>query len=282
MVQRQPWLDFFSYFILVIGLIIVCLPLYIGFVASTHSVNDLLHAPIPWWPGHLMWHNYTQVLLHGLSGTDDKPIWPYLLNSLIMALNIAVGKIVVSIISAYAIVYFRFPLRNLFFWLIFITLMLPVEIRILPTFQVAAQLHLLNTYTGLSLPLIASATATFLFRQFYLTIPNELIDAAKMDGAGPLRFFIDTLLPLSKTNIAALFIVMFIYGWNQYLWPLVITTHSDMNTIVMSMQELASVADQVPQWNYVMATAILALLPPVIVVVVMQRLFVKGLIETEK
>ena len=282
MVERRPLLNFFSHFLLIAGVVIVCLPIYIAFVTSTHGVKDLLHAPIPLWPGHEFWHNYTTVIFHGLAGTDDQPVWPFLLNSLIMALSIAIGKIAVSIISAFAIVYFRFPLRNLFFWMIFVTLMLPVEIRILPTFQVAANLQLLNTYTGLSLPLIASATATFLFRQFYMTIPDDLADAAKMDGAGPLRFFIDTLLPLSKTNIAALFIIMFIYGWNQYLWPLVITTQSHMNTIVMSMQELASVADQIPQWNYVMATAILALLPPVIIVIIMQKLFVKGLVEKEK
>ena len=282
MVERRPLLTFFTHFTLIAGIVIICFPIYIAFVASTHPLADLLRAPLPLLPVHAFWTNYVTVLTKGLSATGGSPIAPMLLNSLIMALGIAFGKIVISIISAYAIVYFRFPLRMFFFWLIFITLMLPVQVRILPTFQVAADLHLLNTYAGLTLPLIASATATFLFRQFYMTVPDELINAAKIDGAGPVRFFIDILLPLSKTNIAAIFIIMFIYGWNQYLWPLVITTEASMTTIVMGMQKLAQVADGIPQWNEIMATAILAMLPPVIVIIVMQRLFVKGLIQTEK
>lgn len=282
MVERRPGLTFITHMLLILGVIVVCFPIYIAFVASTHSVSELLKAPIPIWPGHLFFHNYKTVLIQGLAGTGGQGIAPMILNSLIMALGIAVGKISVSIISAYAIVYFRFPLRMFFFWMIFLTLMLPVQVRILPTFEVAARLDLLNSYSGLIMPLIASATATFLFRQFYMTFPDELADAAKIDGAGPFRFFIDVILPLSKTNIAALFIIMFIYGWNQYLWPLVVTTRSHMDTIVMGMQRLANVADQIPQWNYIMATAILALLPPVIVVIVMQRLFVKGLVESDK
>ena len=179
-------------------------------------------------------------------------------------------------------VYFRFPLRMMFFWMIFLTLMLPVEVRILPTYQVAADLHLLNSYFGLTVPLIASATATFLFRQFFLTIPDELIEAARIDGAGPMKFFRDILLPLSRTNIAALFVILFIYGWNQYLWPLLITTRENMYTIVMGIQRMANVDEALIQWNQVMATAMLAMLPPILVVVAMQRLFVKGLVETEK
>jgi sn-glycerol 3-phosphate transport system permease protein len=193
-----------------------------------------------------------------------------------------VGKIAISIISAFAIVYFRFPFRVLAFWLIFITLMLPVEVRIVPTFKVVADLGLLNSYAGLSIPLIASATATFLFRQFFLTIPDELTEAARVDGASPTRFFMDILLPLSRTNIAALFVILFIYGWNQYLWPLLMTTDTGYYTVVMGIKRMAEVADSVPRWNVVMATVVLAMLPPVLVVVLMQRWFVKGLVETEK
>lgn len=282
MVERHPILTALTHGVLILGILAVCLPIYIAFVASTHSVTDLLQAPIPIFPGHLLLKNYSTIITRGLAATGGQPLAPLLLNSLIMALTIAIGKIILSILSAYAVVYFRFPFRKTFFWLIFVTLMLPVQVRIVPTFEVVARLDLLNSYAGLSLPLLASATATFLFRQFFMTIPDELSDAAKMDGAGAWRFFVDILLPLSKTNIAALFIIMFIYGWNQYLWPLVITTKPSMNTIVMGMQQLASVADQVPQWNYIMATAILAMLPPVIVIIIMQRLFVKGLVETDK
>ncbi len=282
MVERHPLLTFLTHLFLIIGAAIVCLPIYIAFVASTHPVEDLLRAPIPIIPGHDLFSNYRAVMENGLAASGSQPIWPMLKNSLIMALLIAIGKITISLLSAFALVFFRFRFRAFFFWIIFLTLMLPVEVRILPTFEIAARFHLLNTFTGLTLPLIASATATFLFRQFYLTIPDDLTNAAKIDGASPMRFFWDILLPLSKTNIAALFIIMFIYGWNQYLWPLVITTKSSMNTIVMGMQQVANVADQIPQWNYVMAMAILAMLPPVIIILLMQKLFVKGLIENEK
>ncbi|MEM1243638.1 MAG: sn-glycerol-3-phosphate ABC transporter permease UgpE [Pseudomonadota bacterium] len=282
MVENRPFLTGLTHVFIWLGIVIVVLPIYIAFVASTHPLIDLLRAPIPYLPGKDLIHNYITVIKNGFAATGGEPIWPMMWNSFVMALGIAVGKIFVSILSAFAVVYFRFPLRNFFFWLIFITLMLPVQVRILPTFEVAASLHLLNTYTGLTLPLIASATATFLFRQFFLTVPGELVEAARMDGASPMRFFWDILLPLSKTNIAALFIIMFIYGWNQFLWPLVITTKSSMTTIVMGIEKLANIADQIPQWNYIMATVILAMLPPVIIVVFMQRLFVKGLIETEK
>jgi sn-glycerol 3-phosphate transport system permease protein len=190
--------------------------------------------------------------------------------------------IAISILSAYAIVYFRFPLRMACFWTIFLTLTLPVEVRILPTFKVVADLRLLNSYAGLTIPLIASATATFLFRQFFLTVPDELLEAARIDGAGPLRFFWSILLPLSRTNIAALVVILFIYGWNQYLWPLLITTDEGMYTIVMGIKRMITVADQAAQWNLAMAAVVLALLPPVAVVVLAQRWFVKGLIEPEK
>lgn len=282
MVQRHPVLDFLTHVFLILGVAFVCLPIYIAFVASTHPVQDLLVSPIPWLPGTQGLHNYAAVLFSGLDSTGAGPVLPMLWHSFIMATTIAAGKIVISILSAYAVVFFRFPGRIWCFWLIFMTLMLPVEVRILPTFEVVARLNLLDSYAGLTLPLIASATATFLFRQFYLTLPADLVNAAKIDGAGPIRFLWDILLPLSRTNIAALFIIMFIYGWNQYLWPLVATTKTSMMTIVMGMQQMASVADEIPQWQDIMATAILAMLPPVLVIILMQRLFVKGLVEAEK
>jgi len=282
MVERRPLLNFFTHAFLIIGLLLIFLPIYIAFDAATHSSGALLHAPIPLIPGHLFFHNLYRVLFHGFSGISGQPIWPMMINSFIMAMCISVGKISVSLLSAFAIVYFRFPLRKTVFWLIFITLMLPIQVRILPTFQVVADLHMLNSYSGLTLPLLASATATFLFRQFFMTIPDELLEAARIDGAGPMRFFWDILIPLSRTNIAALFVIMFIYGWNQYLWPLVVTTQARMDTVVMGIQQIAQVADQIPQWNDVMATAILAMLPPLIVVLLMQRFFVKGLVDSEK
>lgn len=282
MVENQKFLNGLTHIILWLGIALMMLPLMAAISASTHSITELLKAPIPLLPGHDFWKNYSTVLENGFASSGGQAIAPMLWNSLLMALGIAIGKITVSILSAYAIVYFQFKFRIIIFWMIFITLMLPIEVRILPTFQVVASLHMINTYWGLTLPLLASATATFLFRQFFMTIPDELLEAARMDGAGAWQFFKDILLPLSKTNIAALFIIMFIYGWNQYLWPLVVTTSSDRYTIVMGIQQLASVADQIPQWNYIMATVVLALLPPVVIVILMQRLFVKGLVEAEK
>jgi sn-glycerol 3-phosphate transport system permease protein len=282
MVERRPLLTAVSYIFLIIGIIIVLFPIYVALTASSHTVKDLLQAPIPLsWGGHFI-QNYKTVLSSGIKAAGGEPIAPMLLNSFIMAFCIAVGKIIVSLLAAYAIVFFRFPFRKLSFWLIFITLMLPVQVRILPSFEVAARLDILNSYAGLTLPLIASATATFLFRQFFLTVPSELLEAARIDGAGPWCFFKDILLPLSKTNMAAIFIIMFVYGWNQYLWPLIITTQDNMTTVVMGIQRLANMANQIPQWNLIMANAMLATLPPVVIVVLLQRWFVKGLIETEK
>jgi sn-glycerol 3-phosphate transport system permease protein len=282
MVERRPVLTFFSHLVLALGIAVVALPIWLTFVASTHPVENILRAPIPVWPGDRLVENYASVLGRGVAGSSSGPVGAMLFNSLVMALGIAIGKIAISILSAFAIVYFRFPLRMFAFWTIFVTLMLPVEVRILPTFEVAANLGLLNSYWGLTVPLIASATATFLFRQFFLTVPDELTEAARIDGAGPLKFFKDILLPLSRTNIAALFVILFIYGWNQYLWPLLITTDERMYTIVMGIQRMVTVADAEPLWNLTMAVAMLALLPPVVVVLVMQRWFVRGLIETEK
>lgn len=281
MVENRPYLTILTHLIMVAGLVIVLFPIYVAFVASTHLTEDVISSVQPWFGDQLI-ENYGTVLRSGKESAGGVPVSIMMWNSTIMALGITIGKIAISIISAYAIVYFRFRFRMFFFWTIFLTLMLPVEVRILPTYKVVADLGLLDSYAGLTLPLIASATATFLFRQFFLTVPDELAEAARVDGAGPIRFFIDILLPLSRTNLAALFVILFIYGWNQYLWPLLITTDSDMTTIVMGIQRMLFVADSVPEWNLTMATAILALLPPVVVVVVMQRQFVKGLIETEK
>jgi sn-glycerol 3-phosphate transport system permease protein len=271
----------FTHGMLFLGIAAVGFPLYLAAVASTHRAADLIGRAQVWF-GDQTWSNFKIVLTSGMGTVGGLPVAPMLFNSFVMALGIAVGKIVVSILAAYAVVYFSFRFRAAVFWLIFITLMLPVEVRILPTFQVVANLGLLNSYLGLTIPLIASATATFLFRQFFLTIPDELQEAARIDGAGPLRFFWDTVLPLSRTNIAALFVILFIYGWNQYLWPLLITMDESMYTVVMGIQRMVTVADAIAEWNLVMATAILGMLPPVAVVILMQRLFVKGLMETEK
>ena len=284
MVENRPVLTVFSHAILILGVILMVFPIWVTFVASTHRAEDLISSPIPLWPGSELWNNYATVLSQGLDNptAGGVPLGLMMMNSLIMALVIAIGKIVVSFIAAFAIVYFRFPFRMAAFWTIFLTLMLPVEVRILPTYKVVADLGLLNSYVGLTLPIIASATATFLFRQFFLTVPDELTEAARIDGAGPMKFMKDILLPLSRTNIAALFVIMFTFGWNQYLWPLLMTTDPGYLTVMMGIQRLINVADTDPQWPLVMAAVILAMLPPVMVVLGMQRLFVKGLVETEK
>ncbi|MBZ9790046.1 sn-glycerol-3-phosphate ABC transporter permease UgpE [Rhizobium sp. 3T7] len=282
MVENRPFLNFLAHLVLIIGAAVVVFPVYVAFIASTHGGNDFLSGIVPLVPGPHLVENYATMLSAGMTSSGAPPIGPMMINSLVMAVGVAVGKIVISILSAFAIVYFRFPFRTLAFWMIFITLMLPVEVRIVPTFKVVADLGLLNNYGGLIIPLIASATATFLFRQFFLTVPEELMEAARVDGAGPMKFFRDILLPLSTTNIAALFIILFVLGWNQYLWPLLITTDQSLYTVVMGIQRMAAVADAEPRWNLVMAAVILAALPPVLVILAMQRLFVKGLVETEK
>ncbi|MPZ11765.1 MAG: sn-glycerol-3-phosphate ABC transporter permease UgpE [Kiloniellaceae bacterium] len=282
MVENRRWLNLLSHAILLLGIGVLAFPIYVTFVASTVEMRDIIRPPLPLVPGPHFIDNYSEALTRGVAQASGSPVALMLWNSLVMALAIAIGKIVISLLSAFAIVYFRFPLRMLCFWTIFITLMLPVEVRILPTFKVVADLGMLNSHAGLAIPLIASATATFLFRQFFLTIPDELVEAARMDGAGPLRFFNDILLPLTRTNVAALFVILFIYGWNQYLWPLLITTDASMTTIVMGINRMIAPSEDQTNWPVVMATTMLAMLPPIIVVVTMQRLFVKGLVETEK
>lgn len=282
MIENRPIATLISHFILVIGVLIVAFPIYYTFVGSTLNSLDVVRPPMQLVPGEHMIRNYSEAMSGELERYVGVSLERLLFNSFVVALAIAIGKIIISFLSAFAIVFFRFPFRMFFFWMIFVTLMLPVEVRILPTYKVIVDLGLIDTYTGLTLPLMASATATFLFRQFFLTIPGELVEAARIDNAGPFRFMKDILLPLSKTNIAALFVILFIYGWTQYLWPLLVTTDSKMNTIIIGLRRLVDFTDASTPWHYVMVTAILAIIPPVLVVVLMQRWFVKGLVETEK
>jgi sn-glycerol 3-phosphate transport system permease protein len=282
MVDRSRWLTFLSHTVMLLGVLVVAFPLYLALIASTHTAEAIVQVPMPLLPGSNMWETYKAALFGdgklGSNTTVAHMMWV----SFVSAMVITVGKISISLLSAFAIVYFRFPFKMFFFWAIFVTLMLPVEVRILPTYKVVADLGMINTYAGLTLPLIASATATFLFRQFFLTVPDELVEAARMDGAGPMRFFKDILLPLSKTSIAALFVIQFIYGWNQYLWPLLMTTSEDMYPVVIGIKRMLAGGEAANDWNIVMATAILAMLPPALVVILMQKWFVKGLVDTEK
>jgi sn-glycerol 3-phosphate transport system permease protein len=282
MVEHRPWSDIVAYAILTLGVFLIAFPVYVALIASTYDAATVVGGNMPLRPGGHMLENYYRAIFVGASRSNREPVGHLLFNSLVSATGIAVGKILISILSAYAVVYFRFPFRKTAFWIIFITLMLPVEVRIYPTYKVVSDLHLLDTHAGLILPLIASATGTLLFRQFFMTVPDELLEASRIDGAGPLRFFRDTLLPLSMTTIAALFVIQFIYGWNQYLWPLLITTQDSMQTIVIGIKKMLTTTDELAEWQLAMATAILAMLPPVAVVVFMQRLFVRGLVETEK
>jgi len=284
MIERRSALTVVSHLVLIMGVMLVAFPVYLTFIASTQTAEQITQSnPMSLLPGGNMIETYKMALFGGKNSVGSKiiPVAPMMWVSLITALTIALGKIAISLLSAFAIVYFRFPFRNVVFWMIFVTLMLPVEVRILPTYQIVSDLGMLNTYAGLTIPLIASATATFLFRQFFMSVPDELVEAARMDGASPMQFFKDVLLPLSKTSIAALFVIQFIYGWNQYLWPLLMTTQEDMYPVVMGIKRMIS-GESYTEWNVVMATAILAMLPPALVVVLMQKWFVKGLVDTEK
>ena len=285
MIENRPAATVLSHVVLVLGVLIVAFPVYITFVASTQTAEQIVqNVPMSLLPGDNLLETYRFALFGGVTeyGSKIAPVAPMMAISLASALIIAIGKIVISLLSAFAVVYFRFPFRNLIFWMIFVTLMLPVEVRILPTYKVISDLGMLNSMAGLTIPLIASATATFLFRQFFLTVPDELVEAARVDGAGPMRFFKDVLVPMSATSIAALFVIQFIYGWNQYLWPLLVTTSEDMYPVVMGIKRMISGGDAATEWNAVMATAMLAMLPPALVVILMQKWFVKGLVDTEK
>ena len=282
MVEHEGIRRYVAHAILWLGIAIVAFPVYLAVIASTQDNALIANGQMSLLPGGHFLETYYKTIFVGTSGSTREPVGTMLFNSFVMAMLIALGKIAISILSAYAIVYFRFPFRMWIFWMIFMTLMLPVEVRIYPTYKIAADLHMLDSYAGLTLPLIASATATLLFRQFFMTVPDELLEASRIDGAGPLRFFWDTLLPLSRTNMAALFVILFIFGWNQYLWPLLITTRDDMQTIVIGIRKMITTSDALTEWPVVMATAVLAMLPPVAVVILMQKLFVRGLVETEK
>ena len=283
MVENRHWFfRLLPHLVLSLGVLIVAFPVYVAFVGSTLDAATIANGQMGLVPGSHMLENYYRTLFVGTAGTTRQPVLGMMFNSFIMAITIALGKIIISIMSAYAVVYYRFPFRMAAFWLIFVTLMLPVEVRIYPTYKIVADLGLLDTYGGLAIPLIASATGTLLFRQFFMTIPDELMEASQIDGAGPVRFFIDTVLPLSITTIAALFVIQFIYGWNQYLWPLLITTRDNMQTIVIGIKKMIVTQDALTEWQLAMTTAVLAMLPPVAVVILMQKLFVRGLVETEK
>ncbi|UEP48509.1 sn-glycerol-3-phosphate ABC transporter permease UgpE [Burkholderia ambifaria] len=281
MIENRKGFDLFCHAVLIAGVVAIVFPVYVAFCAATMNAQEVFTIPLSLVPSTHLLENIAYIWGHGSGGTTA-PFGRLLVNSFVMALGIAVGKIAVSILSAYAIVYFRFPFRNTAFWLIFITLMLPVEVRIFPTVQVVSTLHLTNAYAGLTLPLIASATATFLFRQFFMTLPDELMDAARIDGAGPMRFFWDVVLPLSKTSIASLFVITFIYGWNQYLWPILITTEASLSTAVVGIKTMIASGDAATEWQYVMAATLLAMMPPLVVVLAMQRWFVRGLVDSEK
>jgi sn-glycerol 3-phosphate transport system permease protein len=283
MVERNRFLSVLTHVVLLLGVVVIAFPLYLTLVASTHTTQEIVQVPMPLSPGSHFIDNYRAALTGENTGTGlHTSVARMMTVSLVMALSIAVGKIAISLLSAFAIVYFRFPFRMLCFWAIFVTLMLPVEVRIAPTYKVVSDFGMLNTYAGLSIPLIASATATFLYRQFFLTVPDELAEAARVDGAGPLRFFKDVLLPLSATSTAALFVIQFIYGWNQYLWPLLVTTEENMYPVVIGIKQMITAGDAETPWNIAMATAVLAMLPPAAVVIGMQRWFVRGLVDAEK
>jgi sn-glycerol 3-phosphate transport system permease protein len=281
MIENRRGFDLFCHAVLILGVALVVFPVYVAFCAATMSEHEVFTVPLSLVPSTHLFQNIATVWTHG-TGNAAAPFNLMLFNSLVMALVIAIGKIAVSMISAYAIVFFRFPFRTLAFWLIFITLMLPVEVRIFPTVEVVSSMHLSNTYTGLTLPLIASATATFLFRQFFKTLPDELMEAARIDGAGALRFFWDVVLPLSRTTMAALFVITFIYGWNQYLWPILITSQQSLMTAVIGIKGMIASGDTATEWHLVMTATLLAMLPPLVVVLTMQRWFVRGLVDSEK
>ena len=268
---------------LIVAIIVFAFPVYLALIGSTWDAGTIGRGQMPLVPGPNGLDNYLNALTTGQGGrVRGVAVQLLLWNSFQMAIVITFGKIVISILSAYAVAFFKFPLRTFFFWMIFITLILPIEVRIAPTYKVMSDLNLINTFAGLTIPLMASATGTLLFRQFFLTIPDELVEAAKIDGAGPLRFFWSIAFPLSRTNIAALFVILFIYGWNQYLWPLLVTTGRDMETIVIGIVKMMGTGEAQTDWNIIMASTVFALLPPVVIVILMQQWFVKGLVQTEK
>ncbi|WP_368649875.1 sn-glycerol-3-phosphate ABC transporter permease UgpE [Brucella intermedia] len=292
--ERTPILDVVCHAVLIIGIVLVCLPLYFVMVTGSLSQQDVLKVPMSWLPGD-------QFLFNSLEVLTTISFGQLLVNTFIVALGITVGKLALSVLAAFAVTYFRFPFRMTAFWLIFISMMLPIEVRIVPTYESAANMalplniifawlgisvelnwNMVNTYPGLILPIIASATATFLFRQFFLTIPDDLCDAARIDGAKPMQFFFRILLPLSRSNIVALSIILFLMGWNQYLWPLLMTTDPNMATAVVGLKQVMPQSDGLPTWHLLMNASLWTMLPPVLVILIMQRWFVKGLVDSGK
>ena len=282
--RRINWSAISDHAVLIAGALFMLVPVILAFITSTHDPITIHRSGLQYLPGPDFVKNYSQVLFHGTGFTGDVNAVTMVFNSLILGIGFAVGKIVISMMAAYAIVYFRVPMASLAFWAIFVTLLLPLEVRILPTYEIVQSMGLSNTYTGMILPLVASATGTFYFRQFFKSVPDEILEAARIDGAGPLKFFIDILVPLSRTMIAAIFIIMFVYGWNQYLWPTLITTDEHYFTLVRGIKQIIQVwvGANIPEYSQAMAMAILAMLPPVIIVVVFQSWFIKGLTETDK
>jgi sn-glycerol 3-phosphate transport system permease protein len=277
----NPRPDYLAHAVLLLGIVLFGLPIWIMLAGATQDAGVIARGGISLLPNPQGLGIFWQALTFGGASHAGYPVWHMLLVSFAMAVGIAVGKIIISLLSAFAIAFFRFPFRKLAFWVIFITLMLPVEVRIIPSFAVVSSLHLINSFGGLTLPLIASATATLLFRQVFTAMPDELVEAARLDGASPLVFLRDILIPVSRANIAALFVILFVYGWNQYLWPLLAASSPGYTTIVLGIVQMIA-PDQMTPWNLIMATTTLALLPPVLVVVLLQRAFVKGLTESDK
>ena len=277
--RRRP--DYLAHGVLGLGAALFALPVWVAFAGATETAGAINRGDLSLLPRLAGLRSFIDVLGYGASADAGVTIGHMLLVSFAMALVIALGKIAISALSAFAIAFFRFPFRMIAFWAILLTLMLPVEVRIIPTYAVMSQFHLINSFTGLTMPLIASATATLLFRQVFLAVPDELVEAARLDGAGPMRFFLDMLLPVSAPNLAALFVILFVYGWNQYLWPLLAVTNGRLNPIVLGIVRMIT-TDQITPWNLVMAGTIWAILPPVAVVLLMQRWFVRGLTEADK
>ncbi|WED23116.1 sn-glycerol-3-phosphate ABC transporter permease UgpE [Vibrio sp. JC009] len=273
-----------DHIILIIGAMVMLAPIWLIFASSTHDSSTLLTEGLQFIPGDKFFEVYDKAWNTDQGFSAGVTARTMIVNSMIMGLGFAIGKIIISMCAAYALVYFRLPHATAWFWLIFVTLLLPLEVRIMPSYEVVSNLGMLNSYSGLIIPLIASATATFFFRQFFKTIPDELLEAAQLDNAGPLRFLIDILLPLSRTMMAAIFIIMFVVGWNQYLWPIMMTTDESYNTIVMGIKQILANINETPdpRYNYAFAMVILAMLPPILVVIIFQRWFVKGLVESEK
>ncbi len=281
MIEQSKRQRILPHVLLWLAIVVLLFPIYLVVVASTWTSAEILAAPMPVYPGPHFLGNYTRALLEGAKNLGASALI-MMSNSFIMALGISVGKIVVSLLAAYAIVFFDFKLKKLCFWSIFITLMLPVEVRIMPTYKVISDLGMLNSYWGLILPMTVSATAVFLFRQFFLSVPREIAEASQIDGARPMTFFAEVLVPMTRTPIAAMFVIQFIYGWNQYLWPLLVTTKERFYTLLIGINRMLSGADVQIEWQIVMATTLLALLPPVIVVILMQKQFITGMTDTEK